>query len=342
MKEMKIRYKNSETEVIFKRGVIKEISSFLPNYKKILIISQCEVPKKFRQELMNQFSQAYLFLVPTSEKAKSIDTYVECLTYLQKQEFTRDDIIIALGGGTVGDLAGFVAATYLRGIQWIQVPTTTLSQIDSSVGGKSALNLNGVKNVVGAFWQPQKVFVDTETLLTLDYRNFNNGLIEALKVGLLFDEVLVNKIENFNPDELEDIIISAVDLKRQVVEQDECDHGIRAVLNFGHTLGHAIESLSNGQFLHGECVGIGLLAMIESKELRDRVRGILKKMDSPISFEGELQEVIQIIQHDKKRQKDQIAAILLDCIGSWRIEKLEWKEVEGKVRRVIDEKHIGK
>ncbi len=341
MEKLELSYSESKTEVFFDDGLINKVSEIIKDEGKIFVISEKGVPEEYQRKVCSQFSNALLFLVPHSESAKSLSAYEECLIELQKHRFTKGDTIISLGGGVVGDLGGFVAATYLRGMRWIQIPTTTLSQIDSSIGGKTALNFGGIKNVIGSFWQPEKVLIDFEVLDTLEKRQFINGMIEALKIGLLFDENLVKWIKEDVYKNKKEIIKRAVQLKKEVVEKDEKDKNFRQLLNFGHTLGHAIESVSEGKLYHGECVGLAMLGMIEEDHIREEVREILRKMNCPISFKEDENKVIEKVFYDKKMYRGKLNLIFLEKIGQVKVEQLSWSDAKIKVRDIYEE-HIRK
>jgi 3-dehydroquinate synthase len=209
-----------------------------------------------------------LITVPAGEKSKRLGVMEKCFEQLAAHRLERNSFIVALGGGVVGDLAGFVAATYLRGIPFVQVPTTLLAQVDSSVGGKTGVNLRAGKNLVGAFYQPQLVLCDLEALKTLPKREYVSGLAEVIKYGVIYDAILFAQLERNLPkllernvDTLAAIIARCCEIKADVVGQDETEGGLRAILNFGHTIGHAIEnSAGYGKYLHGEAIAIGQVA----------------------------------------------------------------------------------
>mgnify|MGYP001671867931 FL=1 len=233
------------------------------------------------------------------------------------------------GGGVVGDLAGFAAAIYMRGIDFINCPTTTLSMIDSSIGGKTAVDLGDTKNIVGAFWQPKLVIVDPATLSTLPRRHYINGLAEAVKAGLLADPELFAIFEKGDIDtQISEIIYRSLRFKKNVVEQDETERGMRKALNFGHTIGHGIEAVKGikgrrtvGLF-HGECVALGMLPMIESKALQKRVRAVYRRIGLPTRTTYNKEKVLAEMLHDKKAQGGQITVIKVPGLGCWRAETI--------------------
>ncbi|MFV0479310.1 MAG: 3-dehydroquinate synthase [Anaerorhabdus sp.] len=341
MKKIDIQYNDGATTIFFGQGALMKIRENNGIRGRVFIISEEGVPRCYRDVVLRQFPDAIIHLISSGEAGKSVVEYEACLLHLQKEEFTKKDTIIAVGGGVVGDLAGFVASTYLRGMPWTQVPTTLLAQVDSSIGGKTAINLGGVKNAVGTFWQPKQVFIDPTVLETLDKRQMTNGLVEILKMGLLFDESLVEQIAQETKD-LDAIIYRTVELKKEIVCQDEKDSGIRHCLNFGHTLGHAIESLELGNLLHGECVGLGMLAMIENEKLTNRVRDILSSIQSPVTYDGLVLDVVDKIGKDKKREHDRIKLVTLKEIGEWSIVDLSLDAAKEKIKEKSYEKHIGK
>ena len=220
----------------------------------------------------------------------------------------------------------------MRGVDFYNIPTTLLSQVDSSIGGKVAINFGGVKNIVGAFYQPSGVIVDPRLLRTLDKRQIANGMAEAVKMALCFDEKLFELIENneISEDILEQIIIGSLKIKKDVVECDEREGGVRKVLNLGHTLGHGIEALEMGRLYHGECVAIGMTRVCSDEVLR-RLSPLLNKLGLPVEYSGDISEVTALISHDKKCDGGLISAIFVDKIGSYRIEKIG---VEDFCRRV--------
>lgn len=235
---------------------------------------------------------------------------------------------MALGGGVVGDLAGFVAATYKRGIDFINVPTSTLSMVDSSIGGKVAVNLNKIKNVVGAFYQPKLVLIDVNVLKTLSTRHYYNGLVEALKMGLILDKKIVDLFSDID-NNLEKIIELSLKEKKKVVEIDEKETGLRKILNFGHTIGHGIESTHFDEIYHGEAVAMGMLYFISDENLKKSIKDILKnKMQINLNANLNLEEVYKIIENDKKISNEFISVIKVPEIGTYVIEDIKLAEIK--------------
>ena len=265
--------------------------------------------------------------MPQGEASKSLKTLETVLRQMLDFGMGRGDLVVAVGGGVVGDLAGFAASIYMRGVDFINCPTTTLSMIDSSIGGKTAVDLGDTKNIVGTFWQPKLVIVDPDTLSTLPQRHFVNGLAEAVKAALLADPELFSIFEQGDVDaRIDEIIYRCLRFKKNIVEQDETEQGMRKALNFGHTLGHGIEAVrgikgrrTTGLY-HGECVALGMLPMIESKTLQKRVRAVYRRLGLPLRASYDKQKVLAEMLHDKKAQAGQITLIKVPGLGCWRTE----------------------
>ena len=278
--------------------------------------------------------------VPEGEGSKSPEVYVKLLGEMVDFGLTRSDCAIAVGGGVVGDLTGFLAASYMRGIDFYNAPTTMLSQVDSSIGGKCAINLSGVKNIVGAFHQPKGVIVDLDTLKTLPKRQLSNGLAEAVKMALTSDAELFSLFENEEIDDsvIERVVIAALNIKKRVVEEDECESGIRRILNFGHTLGHAIEAEEGlGGLYHGECVALGMLPVC-SDEVKSRLISVLEKLTLPTSYEGDINAALKYITHDKKCEGDYIRIVRVNKVGEYEILKTSTDEFIREIKNTLSEK----
>jgi 3-dehydroquinate synthase len=232
--------------------------------------------------------------------------------------FTRTDCVVAVGGGVVGDLAGFAAASFMRGIDFYNIPTTVLSQVDSSVGGKVAIDMNNIKNCVGAFHQPKAVLIDPDVLNTLPPRQIANGLAEAVKMAITFDETLLSVFEQEDyMEHIDEIITASVRLKAEVVRQDEKESGLRRVLNFGHTIGHGIETAAGlDKLYHGECVALGMLPMCAPK-VRERLKAVLQKAGLPIETDLDIEVALSAVSHDKKMDKQKINYVFCPEIGAF-------------------------
>ena len=289
------------------------------------------MPREYAETIAKQSKEAHVFSILGGEESKSLNTYEMLLSKMLYLGFSRSDCVVAVGGGVVGDLSGFVAASYMRGIDFYNIPTTVLSQIDSSIGGKVAVNLCGIKNIVGAFYQPKKVLIDPDVLSTLDARQVSNGLSESVKMALTFDSDLFELFEREDPEKfLEDIICRSIELKIAVVEQDEKENGLRRVLNFGHTVGHGIESLGLGYY-HGECVALGMLPMCTDK-VRERLIPVLKKLGLPTSAEYDIDLCLDAVSHDKKAINDGISVVVVNEVGSFEITKMTVAEIKNKIQ----------
>ncbi len=275
-------------DIIIKRGSLENLYQFARLDRRVAVVTDSGVPAQYAQRVADQCKDARIITVPQGEASKSFKILESVLRQMLDFGMGRGDLVVAVGGGVVGDLAGFAASIYMRGIDFINCPTTTLSMIDSSIGGKTAVDLGDTKNIVGAFWQPKLVIVDPATLSTLPRRHYINGLAEAVKAGLLADPELFAIFEKGDIDtQISEIIYRSLRFKKGVVEQDETERGMRKALNFGHTIGHGIEAVKGikgrrtvGLF-HGECVALGMLPMIESKALQKRVRAVYRRIGLP-------------------------------------------------------------
>ena len=269
------------------------------------------------------------FVFPAGESSKNGETYLQILNFLAENRITRQDCVIALGGGVVGDITGFAAATFLRGISYIQVPTTLLAAVDSSVGGKTAIDLKAGKNLAGAFCQPSLVLCDLDTLNTLPEDIFRDGCAEVIKYGVLYDEVLFSQLQRDGMSfDRETVIARCVALKRDVVITDEFDKGDRMRLNLGHTLGHGVEANSNFTISHGKAVAIGMALIsrcaaafgICTSETRNAVTTLLQSFGLPTDTDLTAEELFQSALSDKKRLSDTVNLIIPERIGYCRIQ----------------------
>ena len=314
-------------EITIEKGVLKKAGSILNLDRKVLIVTDSGVPAEYAETVAAQSKVPFIVTVPMGEESKSLGVFEKLCAAMLEHGFTRSDCVVAVGGGVCGDLAGFAAASYMRGIDFYNIPTTVLSQVDSSVGGKTAVNFNGVKNILGAFYQPKAVLIDPETLKTLSERHFSNGLAEAVKMSLTFDKELFELFETSDAHEnIETIIEHSVRSKAAVVEKDEKESGLRKVLNFGHTMGHAIESAEElGGLYHGECVALGMIPMC-SPEIRERLKAVLKKLKLPTEYQGDIEKLISAASHDKKFSGEKVTVITLPEIENFQFEK--WSTAE--------------
>lgn len=325
-------------DIIIERGAINKFRELSGINSRLLIVTDSGVPRQYAERIASQFENALIYTVKEGEASKNLTCFGEILSFMLKNNFTRNDCVVACGGGVPGDLAGFVSACYMRGIDFYNFPTTVLSQVDSSIGGKTAVDLDGIKNTVGAFNQPKAVIIDPDVLKTLPERQFSNGLAEAVKMSLTFDRELFELFEKEDAVEnIEEILFRAIEIKRKVVEQDEKEAGLRMVLNFGHTIGHAVESEEelNGLF-HGECVALGMIPMC-SQSVRERLVPVLKKLNLKTEIPLDVNSAFSAAVHDKKMKKDYINAVFVKEIGSYEIKKLPLDEIKN-LMSVIAEK----
>jgi 3-dehydroquinate synthase len=321
------------------------------------IITDTNVGKRYAKAAFNSLATAgftpSLIIVQPGEMAKSLKTVQACYDQLAAHRLERKSFIVALGGGVVGDLAGFLAATYLRGIAFAQVPTTLLAQVDSSVGGKVGVNLKAGKNLVGAFYQPKLVLCDLDALKTLPDREFRAGLAEVIKYGIIYDAKLFARLERDLPNILKrdqsilaPVISRCCEIKAEVVGQDETDGGLRAILNFGHTIGHAIENISGyGKFLHGEAISMGQVAAakLSHKVLGmpehdvERIGNLFQRAGLPVQMQLKSlkrQKLFTAMRLDKKVSDGEIKFVLAEKIG-----KVAWNQrvPENAIRGALDE-----
>lgn len=332
--KMTMRLGPRSYDIILKRGSLGRLGQLadLMN-RRVLVVTDDGVPAQWPDAVLAQCTRGYKLVLPAGEATKCFSQLEKICRTLLENGFTRADAVVAVGGGVVGDLAGFAAAVYMRGIAFINCPTTTLSQVDSSIGGKTAIDLAGAKNAVGAFHQPELVVIDPDTLSTLPPRHFANGLAEAVKAGLLGDEKLFALFEEGDAaGHIEEILARVLAVKKAVVEQDERDTGARACLNFGHTLGHAVESASDMGLLHGECVGLGMLPMITDKTLRRRAAAVLKGLGLPVKVRYDGAAVQGFLAHDKKLGSgDKLTVVRVAEAGSYYLEQLPLEAVQAMV-----------
>ena len=325
MKNIEVKLDKNSYQIYIEKGLISKLSDYIDVTKKTLFVTDEGVPKKYLEAAIKGFKSAAVAIIDSGEESKSIDNYVRLNSILLDNNFTREDQIGAVGGGVAGDLSGFVASTYMRGISFYNIPTTLLSQVDSSIGGKTAINFGGIKNLVGSFYQPKAVLIDEAVLDTLNNTEFTSGLAEAIKMAACFDKDLFELIENNNARDIaEEIIYRSLLIKKDVVEKDEKEKGLRRVLNFGHTIGHGIEVLSNTP--HGHAIALGMLFMC-SKEVEERLLKVYTKEGIPNYINLDKNKLIEILKHDKKCVDDKIYAIYVDKIGEYRIELKSIEEV---------------
>lgn len=342
---------STEYDILIGKGLLSQVGEEVAKRVspcKAAIITDNKVDTLFSQTVSHSLEEAGFsackFVFPQGEGSKHIGTLSDILEFLAEEEMTRQDLIIALGGGVVGDMAGFAAAVYQRGISFVQIPTTFLAAVDSSVGGKTAIDLKAGKNMAGAFYQPKLVLCDTDTLSTLPKETFADGIAETLKYGIIGNESLFHKVESLEfLEDLEETIEICVSMKRDIVMRDEFDNGERQLLNLGHTLGHSIEKLSGFSISHGHAIAIGLYLIAVAAEekgigevgIAEKIRNALVKNGLPIKTDFNVEEIAQGALMDKKRRGGTISFVFPEKIGKCRIEKIPVKEVEKLVAEAM-------
>lgn len=331
-------------DIVFSTGfdsLAMELENFQIAGRKVCVVSDFNVASLYGKEVMGilegRCKKNVLFSFPAGEEHKTLSTVKDIYTFLINEKFDRKDLLIALGGGVTGDITGFAAATYLRGIDFIQIPTSLIAQADSSIGGKTGVDFDGFKNMVGAFYMPKLVYMNVGVLKTLDDRQFFSGFAEVMKHGLIKDGIFYEwLLENMyeicerDTDTLLEMIERSCKIKKLVVEKDPSEKGERALLNFGHTIGHAIEKAKNFALTHGECVALGAVAAafiswkheLLSKDEYYEIRDMFVPFNLPISVEDiDSQEILKLTKSDKKVEGDFIKFILLKKVGKAIIDK---------------------
>ncbi len=326
-KTLRVELGDDAYDIIFERGALQNAARLLRLDRKVLIVTDTGVPASYARALSAQCAEGHIFTVEAGEQSKSLSVFEALLRKMLDAGFTRGDCVAAVGGGVVGDLAGYAAASFMRGVDFYNIPTTVLSQVDSSVGGKTALDLGGVKNAVGAFYQPKRVLIDPALLGTLPRRQVANGLAEAVKMALTCDAGLFSVFEN--EDVLsapEKVILPSVRIKKEIVERDEKESGLRRVLNFGHTLGHAVESaaLLTGMY-HGECVALGMIPMCDPG-VRERLVAVLEKLGLPCALRFSESAALKALRHDKKAGAGGITAVRVRAPGQYCFTSMQPEE----------------
>ena len=321
-------------DIFIERGILAKAGQHLNLNRRVLVVTDTEVPEVYAKTLAGQCRNSVICTVETGEGSKSLTVFGQLLQTMLEHDFSRKDCVVAVGGGVVGDLSGFAASAYMRGIDFYNIPTTLLSQIDSSIGGKTAINLGGVKNIVGAFYQPKKVLIDPDLLKTLPPRQIANGMAEAIKMSLTSDKELFELFETQDIESnLEEIILRSLNIKKAVVEQDEKEAGLRKILNFGHTVGHGIESTS--ELYHGEAVALGMLPMC-SETLRPRVIKVLKKCNLYRELQYDWDRITQAAFHDKKADGGSVTVTLVQEPGTYELKTMDCLDVMEQARACLE------
>lgn len=335
---LQVRTGQGQYDILIQRGGLQSVGELFDLDRKVLVVTDDGVPESYAMTVASQCGQAVLFVFPQGEKSKNLDTYTAMMDALVTHEFTRSDCIVAVGGGVVGDMAGFTAATYMRGVDFYNIPTTLLSQVDSSIGGKTAVDYKGYKNLIGAFYPPKSVLIDGDVLSTLPERHMRNGMAETIKMAVTLDEELFDLLETedvWDNAVLDKIILRSLVAKKTVVEADEKESGLRKVLNFGHTLGHGIESVYGMKnYYHGECVALGMLPMCTGS-VYDRLTTVLQKVGLPVSLIGDADKILEACRHDKKMRGDTVCIVTVPCVGEHELRDIPFAEFEELAREVL-------
>lgn len=343
MKKLKVNA-GKGYEILIEKGLIESCGGYISEIskaKKAVVITDSNVAPLYLDTVEKSISGSgfitYTYIFEAGESSKTTKTVVDIVEFLAEKELTRNDLVVALGGGVCGDMAGFAAAIYLRGIDFVQIPTTLLAQVDSSVGGKTAVDLPQGKNLCGSFHQPSLVLIDPNALETLPSHFFSDGMGEVIKYGCIKSASLFERLERENAkDFIEDLIFECVDIKRQVVENDEKERGERALLNFGHTCGHAIEKLWNFETVsHGEAVGIGMVMITRAGENAGftekgssaRISALLEKYNLKTADTHTTEEIISAMNADKKRTGSGIKFAVIKKIGESFIKPVETENI---------------
>ena len=332
-----IQTSQGEYDIILEHGALQCVGERLSLDRRVLVVTDDGVPPQYAATVAAACKEATVVTLPQGESTKQLDNWQSLLQLLVTNGFTRTDCVIAVGGGVVGDLAGFAAAAYLRGIDFYNIPTTLLSQVDSSIGGKTAVDFMGLKNLVGAFYPPKRVIIDPDTLTTLPARQLSNGLAEAVKMALTSDVELFELFEHADitdPAVLDTIIERSLLVKQQVVEADERESGLRRVLNFGHTIAHGIESCFDlDTYYHGECVALGMIPMC-GDAVRERLIAVLEKLQLPTTVKLPTEQLVDACRHDKKTAGDSITLVTVPQVGSFELTTIPFTDFESQLRQV--------
>ncbi|MBE6968813.1 MAG: 3-dehydroquinate synthase [Ruminococcaceae bacterium] len=318
-------------DVLTGRGLLCRAGELLNLDRRVLLVTDDGVPAEYAQKVAAQCARPLVITLPAGERSKSLANFEKLCRAMLQHGMGRGDCVVAVGGGMVGDLAGFAAASFMRGVDYYNIPTTLLSQVDSSIGGKVAVDMDGIKNCIGAFHQPRRVLVDFDVLQTLPPRLLAEGMAEAIKMALTFDGALFGRMER---DEitLQEIIERSLELKAAVVEADEREAGLRRVLNFGHTIGHGIETVSG--LYHGECVALGMLPMC-APSVRERLLPLLQRWGLPVELSYEREAVWAAMLHDKKKSDTAFTLVFVPEAGRYELRKTEQRELYALLKEAL-------
>lgn len=330
-------------DITIGKGILPQLGEMLKEIKKpcrTVIITDSNVDLLYSETVADSLRSAGFgtekFVFPAGEKSKNIDTFAGILEFLADKKLTRSDLVVALGGGVVGDMCGFAASCYLRGIDFVQIPTTLLAAVDSSVGGKTAIDLKAGKNLAGAFYQPVAVICDTDTFATLPAKEMSCGFAEVIKYAVLFDKGFFEKLSHGKCD-IDEIVEKCVIFKRDIVEKDEFDNGERKLLNLGHTAAHGIEKVSGYSVTHGEAVAVGTVIACKiaenigvcEKNTYKEIEEVLSAYKLPVSYDITARELYDAALSDKKRQSGILTLVLPERIGKCILYDVKVEELYG-------------
>ena len=325
--EINIKLKENSYNIITGRGILKKLNKYYDiSNRKVLVITDSNIPSDYLESIRINNPNLISLVLKPGEETKNFNSYLKIQETLLINNFSRKDILIALGGGVIGDLSAFAASTFKRGLTFINIPTSSLSMIDSSIGGKTAIDFMGVKNVIGTFYQPSLVLIDFSLLTSLPKRQLNNGLVEALKAGYIYDPTILDLFEKNIEENIETIITKSIIAKKYYVEKDEKELNIRKILNYGHSFGHAFESFFgfSDKLYHGEAVGLGMVIMAKDKE---RIIHYLNNLNISYPEDIDFSKLIPLIMNDKKVDGEYIDMIYVDTIGKGEIKRTKLCEL---------------
>jgi len=348
-----ITIKTSKTyDITIGTGILEDAGSIISQRaggKAAAIVTDDNVAALYEERLAHTLIKngyrVVRYVFPHGESSKNAETFFAILNFLADEKISRSDVAVALGGGVAGDLAGFAAACYMRGIRFVQVPTTLIAAVDSSVGGKTAVNLAAGKNLAGAFYQPDAVLCDVSLLSTLKEEVFKDGCAEVIKYGVIADRVLFESLEKPIHTQLEDVITRCIEIKRDIVTEDEFEHGARKLLNFGHTVGHAIELLSGYRTSHGHAIAAGMaiaaraairMGICETHCLQSILQ-MLRLYELPENTIYKAEELTRVCLSDKKRDSDNLTMIFPVKIGQCVLKKIPVSELEAVIRLGLED-----
>lgn len=329
MKTIHVPLGKKSYDVHIGKGLLEKVDTFINNKKQYVVITDKNIPESYVNILKDKLNVMFTFVLNPGESLKCFAQVDLIINEMIQNKIPRSITLIALGGGVIGDLTGFVASVYMRGVDYIQIPTSLLAQVDSSVGGKVGINTSDMKNSVGSFYQPQVVIIDPSTLDTLEERHFNNGMAELIKHGVIAGETLFKELlEGNSKENIENLIFQSIQIKTNIVIQDIKDTGIRQILNYGHTIGHAIEQNSNYDLLHGEAISIGMAKMAKGRSFEKDLLAILHKYSLPTEYEYDKEEIFNYIKTDKKVLNGKLNMIIVREVGNALIKSIELDKIK--------------